>query len=285
MFKQLRFTKDLSFLKWIRKRPRSLSRQSDAPGVITASIDRNEFFGMIDGSKSILEIGKLTSPVFKQSKNIDVFNRVELIEHYQGDSTIDPDKIGDVDYVVKNNDWTCIHERFDYLVTSHNIEHVPCLIHFFHNAGHVLQDNGKIYAAIPDYRYCFDTDKIPSTILDVLEARYLRRDKPGMRDVIEHMLLHHSNNDPSFHWSKGSYRLTAKKYFELEPHRLKRVMQNDFSRYFDVHCWKFTPESFSYIINTLYEMGETNFKVSKVFVTKMNTYEFFVIMEKSKLLQ
>jgi SAM-dependent methyltransferase len=272
--------KNLSFLERVLKRLGLSSGQIPEPAGTHQSISRTEFFGMIGDTKNILEIGKLSSPVFRQSKNIDIFSRAELIEYYRSDKTIDPQNIGEVDFVIKNNDWTIIDERFDYLVTSHNIEHMPCLVNFFRNCNHVLKDDGKIFAVIPDYRYCFDTDKIPSTIIDVLEAWYLRRDKPGIRMVLEHILLHNPNNDPEYHWSKGPYELTAKKYSGLDPLRIKEVMQSDFSGYIDAHCWKFTPESFCSVVNALYQIGAINFTVSKMFPTKRNTYEFYVILEK-----
>lgn len=235
---------------------------------------------MVDPTKSILEIGKLCNPIFVKSKNLDVFSREELVDKYKNDPNLNIKKIAEVDYVVRNNDWSEIKERFDYLISSHNIEHVPCLIGFFTNAGHVLKDGGQIFAVIPDYRYCFDTDKLPSNILDVIEAKHLNRKKPGIREVLETMLLHNPVNDPAFHWNKGAYRLSADKYFELEPERIKQALTNDFSQYHDAHCWKFTPGKFRYIVDTLWEIGEIEFKVVQLFHTRPGTFEFFVIMKK-----
>jgi hypothetical protein len=245
-----------------------------------AFIERAQFFGMIDQGKLILEIGKLGNPIFPESRNVDVFTRDELVFLYRKDPAVDPEKIMPVDYVVKNNDWSVIGEKFDYLVTSHNIEHTPCLIGFFRNASHVLKDGGKIFAAIPDYRYCFDVDKLPSTILDVIEAKYLKREKPGIRDVLETMLLRSPVSDPVVLWQKGNYQLTGSKYFEIEPSRLTKVLGKDFSRYIDAHCWKITPDTFRYIVNTLYEIGEIDFKVEKIYPTRPGSVEFYVILEK-----
>jgi SAM-dependent methyltransferase len=242
--------------------------------------EREKFFSMVNQRKSILEIGKLGNPIFQESKNVDVFTRDELVFLYRKDPNVDPKKITQVDYVVKNNDWSVIEEKFDYLVTSHNIEHTPCLISFFRNASHVLKDGGKIFAALPDYRYCFDVDKLPSTILDVIEAKYLKREKPGIRDVLETMLLRSSVFDPAILWQKGEYQLTASKYFEIEPSRLKKVLGKDFSKYFDAHCWKFTPDSFRYIVNTLHEIEEIDFKLVNIYHTQPDSVEFFVILEK-----
>jgi hypothetical protein len=243
-------------------------------------IERVQFFGMVNQRKHILEIGKLGNPIFPESRNVDVFTRDELVYLYRNDPTVDPEKIMPVDYVVKNNDWSVIEEKFDYLVTSHNIEHTPCLIGFFRNASHVLKVGGKIFAALPDYRYCFDVEKLPSTILDVIEAKYLKREKPGIREVLETMLLRSPVCDPEVLWKKGDYQLTASKYFEIEPSRLKKVLGKDFSRYIDAHCWKFTPDTFRYIVNTLCEIGEIDFKLEKIYPTRPGSVEFYVILEK-----
>lgn len=245
-------------------------------------IDRQSFFGMVDQTTSILEIGKLCFPIFPESKNLDVFTREELVFKYRNDPSVDPDKIVDVDFLIRNNDWSVIHEKFDSLITSHFIEHVPCLIGFFRNAGHVLKEKGRIYAAIPDYRYCFDVDKMPSTILDVIEAKYLNRKKPGIREVLETMLVRSPIMDPAIHWQKGEYQLTADKYFEIEPARLKKVLAKDFSVYRDAHCWKFTPPNFKYIVETLWEIGEIDFRVERIFHTRHNTLEFYVILKREQ---
>jgi hypothetical protein len=267
------------------KENRSYCKKTDHNASEFVFTGRQGFFNMVDQGKPILEIGKLCNPIFPGSRNVDVFTRDELLIKYKKDVTVDPEKITEVDYVVKSNDWTVINEKFDYLVTSHNIEHLPCLIGFFRNASHVLNDGGKIFGAIPDYRYCFDVDKIPSTILDVIEAKYLKRDKPGIRDVLETMLLRSPIFDPAVLWQKGEYRLTASKYFEIEPSRLKKILSKDFSIYFDAHCWKFTPDTFRYIVDTLYEIGEIDFKLVKIFHTRPDTLEFFVILEKVNMLR
>lgn len=244
-------------------------------------ITKQDFFSMVNQQKAILEIGKLGNPLFRNSKNIDVYTKEELVARYQSDPDVDKQEIADVDYLVRDNDWTVIPDKFDYIASSHNIEHVPCLVSFFRNAAHVLKPGGQIFAVIPDYRYCFDTDKLPSTILDVMEARYLNRKKPGIRIVLEHILLHNPVNDPAVHWGKGAYQLTAGKYSEIAPEQLKRALANDFSKYHDAHCWKFTPESFQYIVSMLYEIGEIDFRMVKLYPTRPGTFEFFVILEKT----
>lgn len=94
------------------------------------------------------------------------------------------------------------------------------------------------------------------------------------------MLLRSSVFDPAILWQKGEYQLTARKYFEIEPSRLKKVLGKDFSKYFDAHCWKFTPDSFRYIVNTLHEIEEIDFKLVNIYHTQPDSVEFFVILEK-----
>lgn len=47
-------------------------------------------------------------------------------------------------------------ERFDWIVASHVIEHVPDIIGFLHSCARLLKDDGKLFLAIPDKRRTFD---------------------------------------------------------------------------------------------------------------------------------
>ena len=60
--------------------------------------------------------------------------------------------------------------RYDWIIASHVIEHMPDLVAFFRQAARLLKPGGSLSLVIPDKRYCFDYFRWPSTTGDVLQA-------------------------------------------------------------------------------------------------------------------
>ncbi len=242
------------------------------------STNRYTFFKEINTSKNILEIGKLHAPIFKSSKNLDVFSKEQLVEHYKDDANLNVNNISDVDYVIKDNDWSDVPPDFDYVVTSHNMEHVPCLVTFLNNIHDSLKPEGLVFIAIPDYRYCFDRHKLPSNIIDVLDAFYSKRTKPSVRNILEQCLISSHNNAIQY-WA-SDYQLTDDAYNKIDVEKCKGLINLNFDTYIDSHCWKFTPDNFQYIINTLNELGLIKLKINKIYTTERNSHEFYIKLSK-----
>lgn len=239
--------------------------------------NRVDFFSMIDDDLSILEVGKLCFPIFENSKNIDVFSKEELIENYSNDTNVNVEKMCDVDYLIKDNNWL-VDDKFNYIVSSHNIEHSPCLVSFINNIDKCMEDDGFAFLVIPDFRYCFDANKSPSSLVDVLDSYYTKRSVPGLKSVVEHKLLSTHNNHIQ-HWSGGDKENNSK--FEFDIDSLKEIIKNtDFNAYNDVHCWMFTPESFEKLISSLNELCLINLTVREIYPTQKNSNEFFCVLEK-----
>ena len=56
------------------------------------------------------------------------------------------------------------------------------------------------------------------------------------------------------------------------------IVNND--TYIDVHCWKFSPWNFKFIIDILYNLKLINLKVIRCYNTIKYHNEFFCIMKK-----
>jgi SAM-dependent methyltransferase len=237
--------------------------------------NRCDFFKMIDEDSSILEVGKLCFPIFENSKNIDVFTQEKLIENYSHDVNVSKEKMCKVDYLIKDNQWI-VDDKFDYVVSSHNIEHSPCLISFLNNIDKCLKNEGLIFLAIPDYRYCFDANKSVSNLIDILDAYYTKRIRPGFKSVLEHRLLS-THNNAFEHWN--SYE--KKNINEYNLNSIRKIIQEvNFDTYNDTHCWMFTPESFEEIVNSLSELKLINLSIREIYPTLRNSLEFFCVLER-----
>jgi hypothetical protein len=129
---------------------------------------------------------------------------------------------------------------------------------------------------IPDKRYCFDALIPESSIVDIIKAHQEKLNRPTVWKVIEHRALT-THNDPVLHWqnSHGVQNLDILVRFNAA----KSEFENARGKYIDVHCWQFTPESFTIIIDALYELGLIDFIVEKVWETTENDLEFCAVLK------
>ena len=290
------------------------------PRFLAPSTDRGTFFAAAcAGERSAWEIGPLPAPLCcrppARVKYVDAFTTKELKEHYASDPNVDTASIVDVDYVWRGEHYSdLIKERFDSVVTSHNIEHVPCLVSFLNSLESVLRSGGSIYLAVPDKRYCFDHFKSDSSISDVLDAFFEKRQTLPPSALVRQALLV-THNEAMRHW-KGDHGSPAFSNPEEFVFRLKRMSgdvahpavsedtpplsekreagtgpgmlkglhalyQLDASVHTgDQHAWIFTPGSFAEIIFLLNYLGLTELFVDRLHPTAYGSHEFYVILRK-----
>jgi 2-polyprenyl-3-methyl-5-hydroxy-6-metoxy-1,4-benzoquinol methylase len=299
-------------------------RQIYAPGLprlLAPSTDRGTFFAVACAEeKSALEIGPLHAPICRRPparvKYIDAFTTEELKEHYASDPNVDTAAIVDVDYVWRGEPYSdLIKERFDSVVTSHNVEHVPCLVSFLNSLECVLRPGGAIYLAVPDKRYCFDHFKSDSSISDVLDAFFDQRHEIPPSALVRQALLV-THNEAMRHW-KGDHGTPAFSNPEEFVVRLKRmsgeVAQPATQKHAplsgekretgagpamleglralykldasvhtgDQHAWIFTPGSFAEIIFLLNHLGLTELFVDRLHLTAFGSHEFYAVLRKA----
>ncbi len=263
--------------------------------------NRYDFIKLISQDKNILEIGPLCFPCMDVKRDnvytIDYFSQEELKENYKNDPNVNINKICKVNYVLKDKVKynQIIPKIFDVCFSSHNIEHVPCIITFLNNVSSILKDNSYFFLCIPDYRYCFDHLKEQSNIFQVLNSYYNKQDKPSAVNILEDK-YYRTHNDSNLHWNKfyNSIRnifvsINEKEHFiknkkndiikDIES--IKEMYELSKNTYIDSHCWKFSPVSFKNIIEILYETGFIDLKINRLYRTLKGSNEFYVILEKN----
>jgi len=187
-----------------------------------------------------------------------------------------------------------INETFDVCVSSHNLEHMPCIVTFLNNISSILNKGGYLFLAIPDYRYCFDKYRNPSTIFDVLFKYYTKCEKPCPISILESRFIRTHNNS-SDHWKnfETTYQNcfnnindnfdfinTYKNTIATNINDIKNIIHNN-DTYIDSHCWKLNPETFSIIIEILLECKLIDLNLIVKYGTYKNSHEFYVILQKS----
>jgi SAM-dependent methyltransferase len=235
-----------------------------------------EMVGREEGNA--LEIGPFCSPILRgpHVAYLDAFDATELRSRAKQHG-LDPELCPDtIDFV---GDLADVDRTFQYVLSSHTIEHSPDLVHHLKSVSELLESGGRYYLMIPDKRFCFDALKAQSTIADVLQAHKEKRTRHTLASVIEYNLFS-THNNPSLHWQGIS-----DPSFSGELAQGIKFWMDAFDKagddYIDTHAWYFTPTSFRSIASTLFELGLTGLNPIRVYNTPRDRFEFCAILEKS----
>lgn len=176
----------------------------------------------IDLNKRILEIGPLDLPNVKKehSKNVfyaDIRSTDEIKDFYKNHPNISFEGIVEIDYVINENGYyECLKniDKFDYIIASHVIEHIPDFIKFFQDISKILNPLGKVFLTIPDKNYCFDHFRCPTSFAECYDI-YIRGIKNSPFRVLDQIISFVEVNDPEYWWNETknfSFLLKQKKY-------------------------------------------------------------------------
>lgn len=215
-----------------------------------------------------IEIGPYHNPIAPrrlayQTIILDVFDTEELRRRAKVDPNIPSDTLPHIEDVDLQGSAGQIaelvkqqygDERFDYVLSSHNLEHMPDPIRFFQGCEQVLKPGGVVTMAIPDRRYCFDFFRPITTTAEWLEAYHERRTKPTPTQVFQQGSLH-SLLGGQIAWSQEATSLpTPGETLERSFSDWQTQTQGD-APYHDAHCWTFTPASLELILTDLRHLG------------------------------
>jgi len=250
------------------------------------------YLAAIDYSKRILEIGPLANPLVPKEKGPDIYYAdirptEEIKKFYAKDPSVDCESIQKIDFVISDSYHAATIDRglpkFDYVVGSHIIEHIPLLLRFFHDMSTVLVEKGRLCLTIPDHRYCFDHYRVPTSFAELYDI-----DVHGMKRLSARVLdfmMNTSHNDPKKYWHMkiddeiNSLVDLSKKSFEYAKKSYEKVLAGE---YVDVHFSVFTTISFLRLIFDTIRANMLPFKVGAVFPTLPNTFEFHAVLVKDE---
>ncbi|MBR0289923.1 MAG: methyltransferase domain-containing protein [Selenomonadaceae bacterium] len=210
-----------------------------------------------------------------------------------------------IDFIEENGDLSVINETFDIVFTSHVIEHCPDLIEHFRSVSRILNAGGVYVLIIPDKRYCFDYYHAESTISEVIEAFAAKRKIPRLADVIN-LAYTRTHNNAILHWlgyhgerygyqrnppAEGDAKAEIMgEYFHDDGRganlqELSRLVSKysealDNGKYISTHNWRFTPDSFGYIVDMLNKLGLIMLSRYRLCHTIWGRQEFIAMLEK-----
>ena len=229
----------------------------------------------INKEKIGLEIGPLFWGICRKDEGFnvliwDVMQKEELLDKYKKESKTSKKGIEEIDIVSSESmkitltEYTkkkgaiikSVPESLDYIISSHNVEHMPNPVQFFIDTSQILKEGGVLNIAIPISTRCFDCSKPLTSTGQILDAYISKNKKPSLGEFFDHEfsmmnVINEKNkrmpiNDMNFDFEKLIFEreLTYDSYKDL-------VDAYNKSPYKDSHVWQFNLDSFLLIFEDL----------------------------------
>lgn len=239
-----------------------------------------------------LELGPLFSPlVLKDEADITYLDHMsteglkkKYDEHPIKGHPVPLEDIAPIDYVLKNNSLkqTLRGKKFDYVIASHVMEHIPDLVSWFSDVASILNEDGILTLVIPDKRFTFDILRNESRPADVIGAyldKHTRASSVAMFDYMSNfrhkVVASEVWREPHADYSKNP-KNPQKTVYEVCLENTKP------DNYVDAHCFVFTPHLFLGIIRSLMKHDLFDYEIASFKDTPENQLEFYVSLRKAK---
>lgn len=241
---------------------------------------RNDFLGLIPDTVSVLEIMPGYSPVVsgENVKYFDLKTRDELVAEARA-LHVQTATISEIDYTAVDYDLGIISEKFEVVVSCHNIGRQPNLIRHLQQIEALLVPGGQVFCIVPDKRYTYDCFNPETTITSVLARNIYETGTANTEDLLMATLMR-AHSDSVRHWKDShghKYHDFEKRFSELSgKYEPGGILANDRN----VQKTIFTPDSFCNIIQLLNELNLTGMKAVRMYPTLFGRAEFFAILQK-----
>lgn len=158
---------------------------------------------------------------------------------------------------------------FDYVLSSHNLEHLPDPIRFLQGCTEVLKPGGIVSMAVPDLRVCFDYFQPVTNLADWLAAYFERRTRPTDAQVFRFQAFFAMYEAggislPTFLLTDDPAALVPAQTLDTAYAQWQAAADVPDERYRDVHCWTFTPASLELLLLDLRRLGLVQLDVREV---------------------
>ncbi len=222
---------------------------------------------------------------------LDVFDTETLKQRAVADKNINPATISSIEPVDLVGNAIDIAElvskrhslgAFDYVVSSHNFEHLPDPIRFLQGCSKVLKPGGIVTMAVPDHRACFDFFRPHTLVHEWLEAHIQCRRRPTPTQVLatsiyfaklqtpRHAAFAFSITDDPAHVSVvGDLQTGYRQFVE--------ATSSNSDEYADAHCTVMSPRSLELLLIECRQLGLLSFRILEI--SQPVGCEFFVRLQ------
>jgi SAM-dependent methyltransferase len=238
-----------------------------------------------------LELGPLFSPVVTKDEAkifyVDHMSTEDLKKKYNEDypikdSPVAVEKIVPVDYALNDKSLkeTLKGKKFDYVIASHVIEHIPDVVSWLKDVHSILNDGGILSLVIPDKRFTFDILRNESRPADIIGAYLDKQTRASSATMYDYVSSFRYNIVAAHVWDNPLADHSRKKKNSAEKAYQMALQNLDPAQYVDSHCSVFTPYSFCNILRSLIEHNLLDYEVAAFKQTPKYQLEFFVSLRK-----
>lgn len=237
-----------------------------------------------------LELGPHVDPMFRKSRGdrvryLETRSTAKLREIMQN-SGRDPALVEEIDFVL-NRDQTLSENTqgtlFDWVASSHVLEHIPDFVDHLTNVSSVLKDGGVYAAIIPDRNFCFDCLKPPTSLGEVLQAHLEQHKRPSIASNIDE--LRYGVRPEGIRvggWTKEQAKGAMIPKFPGWEARVRAILKEGGSEtrpdLWVGHSWRFDPVSFCRILADLARLELTSLQLTELKPTY--NMDFIAILKK-----
>jgi predicted SAM-dependent methyltransferase len=247
-----------------------------------------------------LEIAPYFSPIAPKRQGfsvvvLDVFDTATLRSRALSDPFIAKNRIDDIEPVDVVGSATEILEhlratghlgKLDFIVSSHNFEHLPNPIKFLQGCYAALKPGGVLSMAVPDVRSCFDHFRAPTSLAEWLEAYFEDRKRPTPKQIFDGQFVrahHYKENEdqPGLGCSLRNDKpdgFRAVEDLDRFYTEWQREIDHPSGTYTDCHCSTFFNYTLELMLRDLQYLKLLDFEILEI--TDPHYHEFFVHLKK-----
>jgi predicted SAM-dependent methyltransferase len=233
-------------------------------------------------SKFGLEIGPFDKPLVDRSTArvhyIDYFDVENLRKKAIKNANRNENNVVELDYVLKGRQISeVVTNKYDYVVASHVLEHIPNLFGWLRDITLVLNPGGLIFAIVPDCRYTFDLCRPKTSIGELLENHFMKRVKPSQKNAFDQRFYHRHVSSHNL-WKNYAEHL-SNSIATFSTSQAYENFNKSKNEYIDCHCNLFDPLSFRESIEISKEIGIHGFSIKKIKETCRPFLDFIALLE------
>ncbi len=250
-----------------------------------------------DKEKTGLEIAPYFTPAVAKADGYnvliaDILDQDALRKTADANPTIPPESVVKIEPVDIVTDACKLGEvaqsqgfagTVDYIISSHNFEHLPDPISFLRGCSVALAPGGTLTMAIPDCRATFDHFRMPTRLADWLSAYHEERSQPSPETLFDTDANQAIYRSPDM--ERASFNIAYSSPDGFTPERdlkgayAKYVAEREApGPYRDAHCNIVFGPSFELMVRDLKHIGLIDLELIEV--TATSGIEFFAYLRK-----
>jgi SAM-dependent methyltransferase len=240
-------------------------------------------FDSIDVSRlKGLELGPFDKPLVPRClgevRYLDFVDEGVLRKRCERNPNRNANKVVKLDYVLGDRSISeTVTERFDYIVASHVIEHVPNMLGWLRELNRLLNpDTGYLFLVVPDRRFTFDNERPATSLGELIENDEIDRKRPALRAVFDQRYYHKPIQAGEM-WRDPSHVHSLPRTFGID--QALELMTRAKSHYIDCHCNVFVDEGFGNLVEETERIGRQPFQVTTLIPTERPYLDFIAILQ------